>query len=60
MARVMLQAKKMLYSTVTLFASTKERAEREKFLPGKVLLPDRPKKFSSPTKSKNKKVPLKN
>ncbi|CAI2190225.1 15221_t:CDS:2, partial [Funneliformis geosporum] len=53
MARIMLQAKeRMLSSTVALFASTKERAEREKFLPGKVLLPDRPKEFSSPTKSK--------
>ncbi|CAG8467813.1 9165_t:CDS:10 [Funneliformis caledonium] len=55
MARVMLQAKRMLFSTVTLFASTKERAEREKFLLGKVLLPDRPKECSSPMKSKNKK-----
>ncbi|CAG8499081.1 5819_t:CDS:10 [Funneliformis mosseae] len=55
MARVILQAKRMLFSTVTLFASTKERAEREKFLLGKVLLPDRPKECSSPMKSKNKK-----
>jgi hypothetical protein len=44
----------MLSFTVTLFASTKERAKREKFLLGKVILPDRPEELSSLAKSKTR------
>ncbi|RUS29525.1 hypothetical protein BC938DRAFT_480553 [Jimgerdemannia flammicorona] len=58
-ARIMLQVKKLLRSTVRLFMHMKERAEREKFALGKVSVPDRQEEFTSPKKPRTKKSSVK-
>ncbi|CAI2193800.1 13649_t:CDS:10, partial [Funneliformis geosporum] len=51
-ARVMLQIKKLLRSTVSRFKRIKERAEKEKFASGKVVMSNGCKEYRTPEKSK--------
>ncbi|CAG8457579.1 17315_t:CDS:2 [Acaulospora morrowiae] len=52
-SRTMLQIKKLLSTTISRFKSMRNRAEKEKFSPGKVKVPTRKQKFGSPPKPKN-------
>jgi len=49
-ARIMLQVKKILRSTVSRFKRIRERAEKEKFIEGKILMSGRPDEFLTPKK----------
>ncbi|CAG8571828.1 1269_t:CDS:10, partial [Acaulospora colombiana] len=51
-SRIMLQVKKLLYTTITRFILIKKRAEKEKLAPGRKLVPVRKKEQRTPPKQK--------
>ncbi|CAG8541644.1 1888_t:CDS:10 [Acaulospora morrowiae] len=53
-SRIMLQIKKLLYTTITRFTLIKKRAEKEKLALGRMLVPVRKKEHRTPQKPKKK------